>query len=362
MFGESNGMSLHFKGIVTEDGSLPMDYLEDIGRFGKVLKALSKGLFIHKNGLKRSPPGFDGIEFVMSGLQSGSTVVHIGIRDLGPAEPDMARISYDVVSKHLSGIGVDMSDYPGYEGYDPTRIVESGCKGIWKDLDGNVTLEFSCFGTSYSFDRNVRGSIIDRSVEGSDIIIIGSVCGMDCDSRRFKMRYLDESGKERVISVHYGDADEISVMDAMKNRAKMKVRIVVKGLLSGSILKEAELNSFEQLSVLDTDARLEEMIRIAFKTIKNKSELSEYAHSIRSLEEIIASNYRCTEPIYIYPAPDNGLEFEWANNDFVLAIDVASLKADFIGESDDEDFSMDMNDSESWYRLCELIDNGTGIR
>ena len=359
MLNENSGMALHFKGISTGNGTLPMDYLEDIGRFGRVLKTLSKEMYIYKNKLKKAPAGFKGIEFVMNGLQTGSTIVRIEVGDSGLTDTDIATTSYDIVSKHLSGIGIDMSDYPGYEKYNPTKIVERECKGLWKNLDETVSLEFNNYGKKYSFDKNNRGKITDKRESNSNICITGSIYEMDCDSRKFKMKYLDNSGRERTAVIYYGEMDETIIMDAMKNRVEMKVCISGKGSFNGDNLKEVELVDFKQLHALDPTSRLEDIIRIVSKTIKNGAELSGYVSSIRSLERIIEENYCSMEPMYIYPTPDNNLEFEWANNGFVLSLDVRTMNAEFIGESDDEDFEMDMKERGSWDRLCGLIDDGT---
>ena len=139
----------------------------------------------------------------------------------------------------------------------------------------------------------------------------------------------------------------------VKDRTEMKIHSDDKDLVNEDNSKKVD---FKQLCISDVKSRLEHIIEIASKTIKDESKMNDYASSIRFLERIIEENYRSSEPMYIYPAPNNNLEFEWASNSFVLVLDVMTMKAEFIGNCDAEDFKIDMGERESWNRLCSLID------
>lgn len=355
MSDDADAMTLHFIGIESENGTLPAEYLMDIGRFGKALKALSKELYIFKSGKKRAPSGFKGIDFNMSGLASGSTVVTFKPVNLGPSDITTANETYDIIVKHLSGTGIDMSDYHGLENYDPTENVETNCRGLWNDLGDGVSLEFARGTNKYRFSKDIRGTVRRRTV--SEITVVGNVFEMDCRSKRFKLQFVDDNGQERTASVLFGDIGEQMIMSALKDRASTKVRVSGKCMMDGSVVKDIEPSIFKLLTENDATARLEELIRIASEESENDGELSDYITRLRILEGMISSNYSCDKSPYIYPTPDNNLEFEWQNNNYLLTLDIHTLSGELI--TDDDEIQLNLNEPESWKRLCELIGDGT---
>ena len=350
-----NGMTLHFRGIDSEDGTLSMEYLEDVLKFGKALKALSKDLYVHKSGKKRAPAGFKGIDFNMSGLNIGSTIVKFRPLNYDFGGPQLADDTFDIITRHLSGKGIDMSNYDGLSDYDPSEVIKKRCNGLWADLDEKVSLQFSNRGKEYTFDRQFmsKTSITRRDVS-KETSIIGSVYEMDCNNQRFKMQFIDNKGKERSASIHFKIDDEGSIIESLKNRSTMKIRVTGKDLPI-SDMKDIESSRIKLLLSTDSVNRLEEIIKIATKRIKNDSELERYISKVRFLETLIESNYTgCSSPS-IYPTPDNDLEFEWQDNDYVMVLNLETMNAEIIGQNEDDDYSLDLNLTESWKKLCELI-------
>jgi|GEM_PF-5231350 len=354
-------MTLHFKGIDSEDGTLPMEYLEDIVRFGKALKALSKDFYVHKIGKKRAPAGFKGIDFNMSGLNVGSTIVNFKPLNYDLVGIRLANDTFDIVTRHLSGIGVNMSDYEGLEGYNPSEQIEEKCKGLWSDLDERVSLMFSNGDREYTFSRKRGNKTSVKDEEKSDEInIIGSVYEMDCNSQKFKVQFIDDNGNEKSASVQFDFNDEPKIIEALSNRSVVKVRISGKHLDGAKNPNSLGLRDIELLSPMDVAGRLEDIIKSASKNIKDKKQLSQYAARIRSLGRRIASDYSCNNAPYIYLDPDNNLELEWEGNGYVLTIDIESMHAVLISIDDRHDLELDLNETRSWEKLCELVSDGTG--
>ena len=179
---------------------------------------------------------------------------------------------------------------------------------------------------------------------------------------RFKIQFIDEKGRERSIGFMFREEYEGDIIEAMRTRSSRKIRVTARSLPNSESPKDIETIEIELLEPMDPAGRLEEIIGIVAKNIKEDLETEQYVQRIRALEDAMATNYSCPHLPYIYPTPDNNLEFEWNDNSYVMTLDLETMKAELIGENEEDEESLDLNEIGSWEKLCGLISDGTGFQ
>ncbi|RZK25489.1 MAG: hypothetical protein EOO43_05395 [Flavobacterium sp.] len=359
-----------------DDHTLPVNILEDFSALEELIFELAKKIYIDENNhRKRVPNHFtDNIQLKLSSIEEGSTIPNFVIAVVTtlssptlPAQND-AYFHYFEKARDKVFEAVELANEGKSTGLDAKYL--NFFNKIGRNLREGETIDLlnnSASSRNVRFDRSTRKRILLSRGEKlgyedilNDIVLISAL------DKKNKTFHVELNGEVIKCEIDKNFKDVIySANEGYDNKCYVAIKAIGVYNDKEELISIDNIESMDILDPFDVSARLKELSRLQNNWYNGDEGVALNTRQLKEFENLFENFYNIDLPLpAIFPTLSGNILLEWKKDNLSVSIEVnlSTFSAeifyfDMKNDDNDMEYSMNLEDEDSWLKINNMINN-----
>jgi hypothetical protein len=359
-----------------EHHSIPLDVLRDLSFLEEMIRETAKWLFFEDNkGRERIPKGFmDGVSIRLTDIDEGSAIpkfvliVSVVSGSLLPASNQMYfERARDSIVNAIDSAENDMKIVDHLPDYLLGYFDKIG-----RSLSDDEQIEFRPENRERParLNKKTRKALILSSSKVTEyteeISLLGMICEMDKAKGTCTLESIDGQKINAVTDAFHKDIIE-SAFSEYEYKKRVRLKGIGKFNRDNKLVRIDSIENIDLIDDLDIAARVEELKLLKDGWLDGKGKALG-SNSLKWLSDSFDQLYDQKLPLpRLFPTPEGNIHAEWVFNEWEISLEIdlttkiSEYQAVNTASLKEINDTYDLNDSNSWSKLCLSLRNIQGV-